>query len=359
MLTGNKGEWSEIYVLLKTIADRQIVAGDKDLNKLVDLMFPVVRILRDESGGSFVFSYDSDIVVVKGGAKEFRIPIAEFHSKSKYLLERIQEAKDSTFSVPLIEQFIYSFDCTSLKAKSTVKSDIRIVIHDDRVGSEQELGFSIKSQLGGASTLLNPGKTTNFAYRIIGGALQDQDVNRINAIKTRSKVKDRLTSILDEGFELRFEGVSNQVFSDNLTLIDSSLPAIMSQAVLMYYSKGLKNMVDIVGELESTNPLNYHQSSKHPFYAYKLKRLLTDIALGMTPSTVWTGELDATGGYLIVKTDGDIVCYHIYNRNEFEDYLLLNTKLDTASTSRYEFGEIYSDDLGYAIKLNLQIRFVK
>ena len=33
------------------------------------------------------------------------------------------------------------------------------------------LGFSIKSQLGGVSTLLNAGKTTNFVYEIISSKL--------------------------------------------------------------------------------------------------------------------------------------------------------------------------------------------
>jgi len=65
----------------------------------------------------------------------------------------------------------------------------------------------------------------------------------------------------------------------------------------------------------------------HPFYEYKIKRYLTDIALGVMPSEVWTGELDATGGSLIVRSDGEVLCYHIYNRNEFEDFLLNNTKL--------------------------------
>ena len=62
----------------------------------------------------------------------------------------------------------------------------------------------------------------------------------------------------------------------------------------------------------------------------------------MTPSKVWNGIYDATGGYLVVKENGDVLCYHIYNRNQFEDYLFQNTKLDTASTSRYEFGEVYT-----------------
>ena len=37
MLTGNKGEWSEIYVLLRLLADGKIYAADSELNKLEDI----------------------------------------------------------------------------------------------------------------------------------------------------------------------------------------------------------------------------------------------------------------------------------------------------------------------------------
>ena len=52
-----------------------------------------------------------------------------------------------------------------------------------------------------------------------------------------------------------------------------------------------------------------------------MKVLLLDAALGMTPAKEWTGQYDANGGYLVVKRDGDIVCYHFYNRKDVEDYL--------------------------------------
>ena len=38
------------------------------------------------------------------------------------------------------------------------------------------------------------------------------------------------------------------------------------------------------------------------------------------------------------------------------DYLLENTKLDTPSSSRHRFGNIYKENGRYFIKLNLQIR---
>lgn len=77
----------------------------------------------------------------------------------------------------------------------------------------------------------------------------------------------------------------------------------------------------------------------------------------MKPATIW-GDIDkANGGYIIVTKQGDVLAYHIYNRNYFEEYLLNNTKYETASTSRHDFGKVYSEDGEDFIKLNLQIRF--
>ena len=78
----------------------------------------------------------------------------------------------------------------------------------------------------------------------------------------------------------------------------------------------------------------------------------------MTPAKSWDGRFQATGGYIVVREDGEILCYHIYNHNEFQDYLFKNTRIETPSTSRYDFGYIYQEDGKNHIKLNLQIRFI-
>lgn len=66
---------------------------------------------------------------------------------------------------------------------------------------------------------------------------------------------------------------------------------------------------------------------------------------------------EANGGYIIVKADGEILAYHIYNRNFFEQYLLDNTILERASTSRHDYMSLYEENGEMFIKLNLQIRF--
>lgn len=126
-----------------------------------------------------------------------------------------------------------------------------------------------------------------------------------------------------------------------------------------FYSSEYSHLIDLVNLITKKNPVNFDTENEHRFYEYKIKRFLTDVALGMMPSKVWTGKYDATGGYLIVKDNGEVLCYHIYNLNQFEDYLLNNTKFDTASSSRHGFGIIYRDNGQLYFKLNLQIRFTK
>lgn len=91
-------------------------------------------------------------------------------------------------------------------------------------------------------------------------------------------------------------------------------------------------------------------------YEYKIKQFLLAFALGMTCSTPWHGTFNANGGYIVIKEDGDIICYHFFDRNDLENYLFYNTKFDTPSTSRHLFGKIYEHGGRFFIKLNLQVR---
>lgn len=363
MITGNKGEWSEIYTLFKLLGDKQLFLGNKEIEKLEGIVYPILRVLRTEKNGNFEYSIQDEIILISGGEEVLKIAITEFKEKSNLLLEKIKANKKGSFSVPEVERFMHSINCLSLKAGSTTKTDITIVIHDQRTNQQPTLGFSIKSQLGSPSTLLNAGKTTNFIFKI-NGSIDEIEIERINSMmvkrgqKESADLKGRVKSIYSNNKELIFFKTERQIFSNNLILIDSRLPEILSQIVYEFYSSDKSKIVDLVEKTTAKNPLGFDTSNEHQFYEYKIKRFLTDIALGMMPSKVWTGQYDATGGYLIVKENGDILCYHIYNKNEFEDYLFNNTKLETASSTRHKFGEVYEENGQIYFKLNLQIRFL-
>ncbi|WBX76375.1 HpaII family restriction endonuclease [Tenacibaculum ovolyticum] len=359
MITGNKGEWSEIYTLFKLLGDKQLFLGNKEIEKLEGIVYPILRVLRTENHNNFEYSIKDEIILISGGVEVLKIPITVFREKAKILLKKIKANKERTFSVPVIEEFMQSINCFSLKANSTSKTDITIVVHDQRTNQQPTLGFSIKSQLGSPSTLLNAGKTTNFIFKISNLKLTQSEIEDVNSISSRSKIMDRINFVLKSNGQFDFVKTEKKIFSNNLILIDSKLPEILSQIIYEFYSSKKSSVFDLVENTNSKNPLKFDNSNEHKFYEYKIKKFLTDIALGMMPSKVWTGQYDATGGYLIIKENGDILCYHIYNRNEFENYLFNNTKLDTASSSRHDFGYIYEENEEFYFKLNLQIRFIK
>ena len=358
MITGNKGEWSELYALFKLLGDKELYSGNEDLLKIENLVYPIIKILKTENSNIFEYAFNEDSnVIISIDEKEIvRIPVSDFKEKSKELLSNIKKTSGNAFSIPEIETFMDTFNSHTLKAKSSVKTDINIMIHDLKTKQTPILGFSIKSQLGKPSTLLNAGKTTNFIYEIKNANLTDEHLEQINSSRT---IREKIELIHEKNGYLAYSNLENNTFKNNLLLIDSCLDEIVAEVLLIRYSFSDNHLKSLVAGLNQNNPLNYDISENHSFYSYKVKRLLTDIALGMMPAKVWDGKYDSTGGYLVIKEDGDILCYHIYNKNDFEDYLLNNTKLETASTSRHDFGYVYKDGENYYIKLNLQIRFLK
>jgi len=369
MLTGNKGEWSEIYVLLRLLGEGKLFPGDADLNPISDVFYPILNVVRHEGDTRYTYKvkedegvsieYDTEQLLFALDKEKIPISQEEFQENADWLLDKIKKSGKGSFSCPQTEAFMHRIKCLTIRAKSTKKSDIDISIHDRRTGLQPVLGFSIKSQLGSPATLLNASRSTNFQYKLRGN-LTKEEIEEINAITGSSKVKNRLTAIEEKGLKIEFSRIIKNTFTNNLTLIDSLLPNILSEIILDFYSTSQnKTMTDLVAALKRKNPLQFDNSQQHNFYEYKIKKFLTDTALGMTPAKVWNGEYAATGGYLIVKQNGDIICYHIYDKNKFEDYLLANTILDTPSTSRHDFGKIYEIDGDLFLNLNLQVRFMK
>ena len=220
------------------------------------------------------------------------------------------------------------------------------------------MGFSIKSQLGGDSTLLNASKATNFNFKVTGANLSDDEITAINSINPkRNKVIERVNAIKKKGASLVFDKVDNSTFRNNLIMLDGDLPVIIANLLLEQLNTGVSTLKELAERITETNPLKYDIEQTSPFYAYKIKHLLTSAALGMMPATAWSGRVDANGGYLVVKKDGEILCYHFYDRNRFEDYLFSNAYLERSSTTRHEYATIVKEiDGTLSFKLNFQVR---
>ena len=359
MIKGNKGEWSEFYTFIKLLADKQINAADENLNKIQEIFYPILKIMRNEATGvrNYEFVDGSKVRIIEAGAEVALVDASDLKGKILTIFDDIKNSSDTTFSVPLAQELMERFKATRLNAGNSRKEDITLKIHDKNTGIEPEVGFSIKSMLGGAATLLNASSATNFIYEIEG--VTEDEIETINAIDSRSKVRDRLAKVLELGGSFKYSGMESEVFSKNLRKVDTVLPEIVAELLLAYYYGKGSTLTELIQHLGDSEIKILTFSLDKSDYEFKIRSLLHNVALGMVPGSQWDGLLRAHGGYIIVREDGEIVCYHVYNADEFRAYLFNNTKLETPSTTRHGYGVLYQENGRVFVKLNLQIRFIK
>lgn len=353
--SANKGEWSELYVLFKIFSDRSITAADVNLNPTQD-SYDFLQIFREDSPGK-KYTYDLEeqgvVKIINSTGQLIKsVNSVDLPEKTLRILETIQLANTPSFTIEDASDLMAEYDIEKIKASSGEKSDLVAIIKDKIVARSKPVGFSIKSQLGGASTLLNASKRTNFVFQIKNF---NGDIDAINRISGSKKIRDRLSAIIESGASLEFSHIDSSVFTRNLRLTDTILPNILGSMLIDYYL-GLETTVSNL-TASCGNKRLYDMGEAE--VAYKMKSFLRAIALGMVPSKEWDTYLSTYGGYIVVKESGELVCYHLYNDDDFKDYLFRNTKFETASSTRHDFGSVYMDGDQAMINLNLQIRFTQ
>lgn len=363
MIKGNKGEWSEFYTFLKLLADGKIYAADKDLNKNKSIFYKILKIVRGKEEDLDYIRNEKIIIQNESGKILSELSVTELTKITQQFYEGISKGKtgERAFNLDFAENVLKQFHTQSLSDERKQTADIRVVIHDPVTQYEPLLGFSIKSYIGSKPTLFNASKNTNFIYKI-SPDLDEATKNIINELPTYGQRVKWLTA---NGYTLIFCKIKSNIFQSSLELIDSKLPEIMASIILTSYLTGKTKFTELVQIISKENPCGFDIETNPHFYSYKIKRILTDAALGMKAGKVWNGTFNANGGYIIVKKDGDLVCYHIYNWNDFQEYLLNHTKIDypDSKPNRCDYGRILNSSEveekdGYYIKLNFQIRFV-
>ena len=358
-MTGNKGEWSELYTFFRLLSEGRLYAADSNTNKIPEIYYDVLKVLRDESGKILEYRREGDIVVVNAetGTEVCRVPIKDFTVQANALYRGIttdHASERGAFELPAVWKFAKSMGLTTIKAKSADKADITLMVHDIKSGKDDTFGFSIKSQLGSPATLFNASGATNLTFKVTRKPLSS---NQIDTFNNKKKFKEKFEYLSDLGADIEFVAVDSDTFNFNLKMVTAEMPMILGEMLKVYYS-GQANELGRIAELLGSRKI-IGTLDDVTYLRHNIKDLLTNIALGMVPGTKWTGDFEATGGYIIVKDDGDVVCYHIYNRNAFRNYMIDNTRFDTPSTSRHGFGSIYEENGEQWIKLGVQIRFTK
>lgn len=339
MLKGNKGEWSELYVIIKMLADGELLQANCDLSANAELKYSIIKVYKEEKDYMIEFERSSDSqITTSTSLDKTRLDntVDEFKDLADKILYGIKNSSN-TFEIKNVISELNRLNIFKLKADTRSKVDVRARIYDFRIAKETDLGFSIKSLLGAKSTLFNTGAGNNFRYRIDN--FEEKDIIQFNSetLLNTSKaniIGRRIALIENRGGKMVFQNIKSPQLYMNLKMIDGDLPAILEKALYYRFKLG-KTRVDAISEiLEREDPLNYYRElpNTQKLYVYKMKRFLMEAAMGMTSETMWMGEYDAFGGVIFAKKDGEIVCFHIYDINVLRDYLFNNTFFEQPST---------------------------
>jgi hypothetical protein len=350
-ISANRGEWAELYALVQLLLNNSVPSLDKALQPIPGKVFQFLELLRKDDGAVLKFvPYDSPLI---SSGTEPLPNRTDLQRDAESFWRELQSTKGASFESKHGSKLMKSLGIGVLKAQSTEKVDLYARLAGLMGSDDSQLGFSIKSQVGANSTLINASGQTTFEYLVEGGSV---DIAKINAISTTSKIRDRVKAIYDSGAKLVFSSVPSSTFQGNLDLVESTLKQSLADLLIVYYTTEKRTVLDAINHLAS--------SSKDPLFEkklkYSMKNLLRVAALGMMPGTEWDGDLTAYGGYLVVKSDGQLGCFHLQKDDEFKNYLLENTKFETpsGSTGRQPYGELIQTDSGIQFSLRLQIRFI-
>jgi DNA (cytosine-5)-methyltransferase 1 len=355
--TKNKGEWTELLVFVKLLTEQKLHLSDKELNPK-DAFFNIKKVTTQNLDLEF-FIIDKSTIQLKDENSEItkEIKISEILNKS--ILEKLTNAVINgkrTFTIPTFDLIQETLEFDTIKGGTSYqKADIQLDISNKEINSKNE-GFGIKSYLGSKPTLLNASGNTNFIFEIKG--IDCSKMDEINAIDTKTKLKDRIHFIETIGGSLNFIGAEKETMEYNLKMADSLMPNIVGELLMSFYSKRISKITDIVNEIDANGKLNAKINyGDRKSLEVKIKKLLIDILLGFFAGTKWDGEY-ISNGTIVMKKTGDMVGFHIIDLQSLKDYLFENIKLDTPSTTRHRFGKIYKEKNGKLyFKLNLQLRF--
>ena len=183
-ISGNIGEWSEIYVFFKLLAEGKLFAADDELNKLEGEYYPIIKIIRTEDKNIYKdkeYYTGTNVEIYSDSKLIAKIPASEFEREAAFLYEQLKLQKGSSLSIEKTQNFMKEIHVYKLKAPSVDKTDIKIKLKDiQHTGYQPTVGFSIKSYIGRKPTLLNTSEHTYFIYKVFD--ISEENVNNINKI---------------------------------------------------------------------------------------------------------------------------------------------------------------------------------
>ena len=348
MNSANRGEWSELYAIGYLLLNGGGFGADEHAKRDSSIFYKVLQIV-DNPSGRFETIYtlgESEIQVTQEGIGIVKIKKSNLAPKlGTFFKQLVQQSGSRAFALTSGDALLKTLMRDKVSSSSSNVEDLHLILEDIETKiSTPKLSFSIKSELGSPATIFNASHSTNLTFRIKGPSTAKPFSNA-------SPVKTNLRTLIAEGFSLEFVEYDNPTLHRSLENIDSNLPFYLAELMLNYYTSTTTNLERLCN---SSWPSNKKQSE---LKIQKIKKFLSATSMGMRANQLWSGYPKDFGGLLLVKENGDVLFYYLYNLQKFEEYLFRNLRFETPSASRHGFGQVYNHDGESRIKLNLQIRY--
>lgn len=120
-------------------------------------------------------------------------------------------------------------------------------------------------------------------------------------IKRNSENCKTLYSNENNEYLLKLHSFEENHLKSNLKGLDSDLPQILSELVLIKHMNPKFNLSEIFHELRKSNYMGYDLSQGHKFYEYKIFRLLIDATWRLNNKTDWFIKTKFADGILILE----------------------------------------------------------
>ena len=303
----NKGEWSELLVGLLLLKHRKCQ------------LYKTLTIMEVQKMG-----FTSNILL---SPEKVNLHLIEKIKQQLY-----DQKNKGSFELSEIEQL--KKQTSFKKGTSSEKGDLTLQYSINNIVKTGD--FGIKSMLGEPPTLLNASQATNFIFKVPS---KYKDLE--------GKPKELLKNIPKAS--IKFKQCSNKILLQNLKMIDTSMDKYLAKIIISYYKGEGTSIIDLINCNFSESETTYVKKRFSDFLYYACTSFF--------PSKRWDG-LEKAVGCIFLEKDYSLFALHRIEINQFKKFLLLNSKLETSSTSRHRFGVIFKEDNSYYIQLNLQIRLL-
>lgn len=373
MFKATKRELGEIYAFFRLLADGKVYMGTPQVQKDMNRCRPVALIQREEHDGTRRYYIEAGEVrmvsgevdrngqfVPKNEAEPVTFPRTDFGEAADYILDILKKASGEEVEVPDgLEGFLDAVRIYDLEAKTDDRTDFKVAFWQADVPLT---GLCVRCRLSPMNPLLDGGRTANLKLEQTGVKFAVPTVNKVNALpESPNEVAERMLMIERLGGVLKYSDVADRVFRCNLLMIDLHFPRMLAEMVRLMHLEGITRVSELTERIKELNPLKIKDEliQKHRFYEYKMKQFLLALALGMRPAKIFNGADSAVEGMLLVDGQGEVLCYHQSCRQDFAEFLYLNTRFEKGALEKDKYGFLERENGSWYFKLNVKIGLVK